>query len=88
MHEGVTRLSDKEKRQMDIKEEISQEIEEKILGMDRVDELCARVLVNLGQTIAMLLTNRDHARLDELERIMIELFEEARKAKDAARTVH
>jgi len=73
---------------METKEMIEQDIEKEIADMNPIDELCARICVNLGKVIAMLLTNGDTPRLEELKRICIELFDEAEKAKNAARTVH
>jgi hypothetical protein len=73
---------------MEDKESIEVDIEKEIKGMNPIDELCSRILVHFGQTIAMLLTNRDTARLNELKRIVDELFLEAEKAQQAARTVH
>jgi len=73
---------------METKETIKAKIETEIEKMDPIDEVCARVCVNLAQTIAMLLTNGDTPRLEELKRICIELFDEAEKAKKAAKTVH
>jgi len=67
---------------MDSKESIKAEIETEIEKMGAVDELCARVVVNLAQTISLLLTNRDDARLGELKRISLELFDEAERARD------
>jgi len=87
LHGEEINLSEREPG-MDIKETIEQDIEKEIKGMEAIDELCARVLVSFGQTVALLLTNRDYVRLAELKRITEELFTEADKARQAARTVH
>jgi phage host-nuclease inhibitor protein Gam len=67
----------------EFKDKVKTEINRDIESMGPVDELCARVCTNLAQTIAMLLTNRDMPRLQELERIINELFNEARRAAEA-----
>jgi hypothetical protein len=71
----------------ELKDKVKTEINRDIESMGPVDELCARVCTNLAQTIAVLLTNRDMPRLQELERIIGELFAEAAKAKQVSQNL-
>jgi hypothetical protein len=71
----------------EFKDKLKADIEKEVETMGPVDELCARVCTNLAQTIAMLLTSNDIPRLNELERIISELFVEAAKAKEVKRNL-
>lgn len=65
---------------METREEIQTKVENDIKSMEQPDDrLCGTVCINLAQTIAFLLNNRDLPRLAELQKVTNELFSEAGK---------
>jgi hypothetical protein len=71
----------------EVKDKLRAEIDKKVETMNPVDQVCARTCVNVAQLIAALLTSNDIPRLQELERIIGELFLEASKAKEVRKNL-
>jgi hypothetical protein len=62
-------------------------IRKEIEGMNRTERACATAMVAVGETIALLLSRRDFAAIEEIKKVCDEMFREVDKLKNEKKNI-
>ena len=62
-------------------------LKKQIKDMDPLEKICSHVVLVLGRCIAELLNRHDYAPIAELERVINDIFKQAKLARDQASDV-